>query len=336
MGRTSVPCGVPKVSVRARPGTAQDGEADGGGGLADGVAEHGGVDAGRRGLVVLAGGVQPDDGVEVDDAAGLVFGDLDVPDPDQGAELFLGDAQAAGQLAGQVGDEPAPQVPGVGVEQHRGLVVVAVRAHRLAEPGIVLGVPGGAGDVPAVRAAACVGVAAGTAGQHGLAAHPPGVHRPEGGGGEGGEHARVGGDRAGDAFASGQARADELPGVALVHRRAGRADGLAAVAARDGQHSAGLGSGVVERRGFSGGQVDDVGPAAQPDRPGAAAGAGELAFPGAEVGPGDGLGVVGVRSRSRAVGTGPGPRAAVAAVTRCLASWRCGCRGGGRRRRRGI
>ena len=124
---------------------------------------------------------------------------------------------------------------------------------------------------------------------------------------------------AGDAFASGQARADELPGVALVHLRAGRADGLAAVAAWNGQHSPGLDSGVVERRGLPGGQVDDVGPAAQPDRAGAGAGAGELAFPGAEVGPGDGLGVVGVRSRSRAW-EGPGPRAAVAAVNRCLAS----------------
>ena len=73
---------------------------------------------GGRGLVVLAGGVEADDGVEVDDAACLVLGDLDVPDADQGAEPFLGDAQAAGELAGQVGGEPAPQVPRVGVEQH--------------------------------------------------------------------------------------------------------------------------------------------------------------------------------------------------------------------------
>ena len=153
----------------------------------------------------------------------------------------------AGQVAGQVGGEPAPQVPGVGVEQHGGLVVVAVAAHRLAEPGIVLDVPGRAGDVAAVRAAADVGVAAGTAGQDGLAAHPPGVDRAEGGGGEGGEHARVGGDGLGDALAASQPGADELAGVALVDGRAGRADGLAAVAARDVQHSPGLGGGVVDR-----------------------------------------------------------------------------------------
>ena len=60
--------------------------------------------------------------------------------------------------------------------------------------------------------------AAGTAGQDGLAAHPAGVDRPERGGGEGGEHARMLRDRLGDAFAAGQARADELAGVALVNR----------------------------------------------------------------------------------------------------------------------
>src|SRR5207342_3275709 len=99
-----------------------------------------------------------DHGVEVDHAAGLVFGHLDVADSYQGAEAFLGDAQAAGQVAGQVGGEPAPQLSRPGVEQHGGGVVVAVRAHRLAEPGIVLDVAGRAGDVPAVRAAAGVSV----------------------------------------------------------------------------------------------------------------------------------------------------------------------------------
>jgi hypothetical protein len=53
----------------------------------------------------------------------------------------------AGQVAGQVGGEPAPQVARVGVEQHGGGVFAAVRAHRAAEPGIVLGVPRRAGDV---------------------------------------------------------------------------------------------------------------------------------------------------------------------------------------------
>ncbi len=101
--------------------------------------------------------------------------------------------------------------------QARGGVVIAIAAHRLAEPGIILDVAGRAGDVPAVRAAACLGVAAGTAGQDGLAAHPPGVDRAEGRRGEGGEYARVRGDRLRDTLASGQTGADELPGVALVH-----------------------------------------------------------------------------------------------------------------------
>ena len=70
-----------------------------------------------------------------------------------------------GQVPGQVGGEPAPQVPRVGVEQHGGVIVVAVAAHRLAEPGILLDVAGRAGDIPAVRAAARVSIAAGTAGR---------------------------------------------------------------------------------------------------------------------------------------------------------------------------
>ena len=177
----------------------------------------------------------------------------------------LGDAREAGELAGQVGGEPAPQVTGAGVEQHRGLVVVAVAAHRPAEPGIVFDVAGRAGDVAAVRAAAGLGVAAGSAGQDGLAAHPPGVDRPERGGGEGREHARMSGDRFGDAFAAGQTGADELAGVALVDRRAGRADRLAAVAARDVQHSPGLGRSVVDGGGLAGGAVDGLDVAVQTD-----------------------------------------------------------------------
>ena len=104
-----MPCGAPKLRRDGGAGAVRLGDADGGGSGADGIAQHGGVDAGRRGLVVLAGGVQADHGVEVDHAASLVFGHLDVADPDQGAQLLLGDAQAAGQVAGQVGGEPAPQ-----------------------------------------------------------------------------------------------------------------------------------------------------------------------------------------------------------------------------------
>ena len=48
------------------------------------------VDAAGRGLVVVAGGVEADDGVEVDDAAGLVLGDLDVADPQPGRGAVSG------------------------------------------------------------------------------------------------------------------------------------------------------------------------------------------------------------------------------------------------------
>ena len=60
----------PGVGLRAEP--EQDGadlasiggDADGGGGPADGVAQQVGGVPGGRGLVVLAGGIEPDDGVE--------------------------------------------------------------------------------------------------------------------------------------------------------------------------------------------------------------------------------------------------------------------------------
>ena len=171
----------------------------------------------------------------VDDAACLVLVDLDEPRLDELAAPVDRDASRAGQVAGQVGDEPPPHLRRGGVEHHGGLVVVAVGAHRAAEPGVVRGVPGVAGDVAAVRAGALGGVAAGAAGQDLAVAFAAGMDRAEGGGGEGGEHARVLGDRAGDALAAGQAGQDDVAGVALVDRRAVRADFLAAVAAVDVQ-----------------------------------------------------------------------------------------------------
>ena len=139
-----------------------------------------------------------------------------------------------------------------------------------------------------MRAGALAGVAAGAAREHGLAAAlAAGVDRAEGRGGEGGEHARVSADRFGDALAADQARADELAGVALVDLRAGRAGRLAAVAARDVKDAAGFRAGVVDRvRRLAGGQVNGGDAAVQPDGVSAVAGAGELAFPGGEVGRG--------------------------------------------------
>ena len=87
--------------------------------------------------------------------------------------------------------------------------------------------------------------------------------------------------------------------------------------------------GVVDRGGLAGGQVDGVDAAAQPDRVGAVAGGGELAFPGAEVGPGDGLGVVGGRPRSRA-GEGSGIQGGCRGMSAVIGS---ACQGRGNRRR---
>ena len=97
MSRASV-CGAPK-----RQGVAAvvGGEADGGRGLADGVAQHVSVDPAGRGLPVLAGGIQADHGVEVDDAACLVLGHLDVADADQGAEPFLGEPRRRARWRGR-------------------------------------------------------------------------------------------------------------------------------------------------------------------------------------------------------------------------------------------
>ena len=66
----------------------------------------------------------------------------------------------------------------------------------------------------------------------------------------------------GDALAAGQSGADELAGVALVHLRAGRTDGLAAVAAGDVQDAAGFGRAVVDGYQLAGGKVDGVDAAA--------------------------------------------------------------------------
>ena len=173
--------------------------------------------------------------MEVDDAAPLVLRDLDEPDSDELAELLAGDAAEAGQMARQEGFEALPQLPGYRVEQHRGPVVVAAGAHRAAKPRIILAVAHRAGDIPAMRAHPLVAVTAGSAGQHLPAALTAGMDRAERRGGDGGEHARVSGDRFGDAFAAGQARAHQLAGIALVDGRAGRAHRFAAVAAGDMQ-----------------------------------------------------------------------------------------------------
>ena len=107
----------------------------------------------------------------------------------------------------------------------------------------------------------------------------------------------------GDALAAGQPGADELAGVALVHRRAGGAGGFAAVPAGQQQDPAGLAGRRVHRPDFAGGQVDRADGALDLHRVVTAAGVGQFLLPLGEVGAGAGPGVVvvGGRSRPRAV-----------------------------------
>ena len=94
-------------------------QADGSNSLTDGIAQKAGHIRQARRPEVIAGSVQPDHGVEVDDAASLVLGHLDEPDADLFIESLLSEPGQPGQMPGQVGDEPAPQVARVGVEQYR-------------------------------------------------------------------------------------------------------------------------------------------------------------------------------------------------------------------------
>jgi hypothetical protein len=66
------------------------------------------------------------------------------------------------------------------------------------------------------------------------------------------------------------------------------ADGFPAVAARHQQHPARLGGGVVHGPPLSGGQIDSVHAAPNPDRPGAATTAGGLAGIVTQLSPGEG------------------------------------------------
>ena len=88
----------------------------------------------------------------MDDAAALELGDLDERHPAAPAELGRGQARLAGEGAADGDGESAPQFGGVPVERDVRGVVVAVRADRLPEPRVVLGVDGGAPGRPPVRA----------------------------------------------------------------------------------------------------------------------------------------------------------------------------------------
>jgi hypothetical protein len=125
---------------------------DGTDGLGDGRGKQGDRGPGRRGGGRPGGAVEADDGVEVDHAAALVFGDLGEGDPQLGGEGLVRQPGLASKGAAQGDGEAAPQFGGAGVEQDRAGVVIAVRAQRLTEPGIIASVPVTAGHTSAVGA----------------------------------------------------------------------------------------------------------------------------------------------------------------------------------------
>ena len=214
--------------------------------------------------------------MEVDQAPALELGHLGIGEPDPGAVVAGELVQAAAQ-----GDGSAPpQFGRVSVPDDCAVVVVAVRAQRLAQAGVGLVVAVGAGQGPAVRAEGPL--AAGAAALDlPVWADDPGVNGAEGGGGEGGEHARMDRHRLRDALAAREPGADQLVGVGPVGLGAGRADRGAAVPACGVDHPIGRRRSVLRVRRISPvAGVDVVDLAAQANRTRASASGGGLGEPG--------------------------------------------------------
>ena len=118
-------------------------------------------------------------------SAGLVFGGLAVRDADLAGQAAVPGGLVQVPFDGLLG--APPQLARLAVPDHVGGVVVAVRAQRLAELGIVAAVAGEAGVMTAVRAPA--GVTAGVTGlgpaltagpvSAGVLADRAGVNRPQ-------------------------------------------------------------------------------------------------------------------------------------------------------------
>src|SRR5215218_270443 len=153
------PAGIP---LRP-PIDGRAGHPDGRDRLPEGVLEEGGREWlrwwGQAARAAAGGGrVQANDRVEVDRPAPLELSHLGVRHADQPAQLPLleADQPAQGTLEGDGG--PPPQLGGQGVPQHLRLAVVAGRAERLAQPGIVGVVTVPAAIADAMRAAGALPV----------------------------------------------------------------------------------------------------------------------------------------------------------------------------------
>jgi hypothetical protein len=185
---------------------------------------------------------------------------------------------------------PRPQPPGQGVPQHLGASLIATRAHRLAQLGIVGVVALPAAGPAAVRAPLALPVGMARVDQQPL--RPAGVHRTEGGGGEGDEQPRMPAHHLGDALAAPHAGGEQVELVGLVGGRAGGAHGGPAVAAGLQERVVRLPLRVIDGADLTGITVCVVDGAAQPHRMGAVAGLSDLLHPAviARTGPSDGLG----------------------------------------------
>jgi hypothetical protein len=205
--------------------------------------------------------VEAEDGVEVDQPTALELANLGIRQLDPGA-MGLGELV---QLAAKPYDGSPPQLGCMGVPHDGGLIVVAVWAQRPAQAGVGFPVPLAAGKPPAMGAVVRLPPWP-AAGDPATVGGDAGVDRAEGGGGEGGEHAWVGGDRLGNSFAACQPGSDELVGVGAVGLGARWADRSAPVATRDVDRLVRQVLGIQAADDLSGGGVDVTGSAAQPDR----------------------------------------------------------------------
>jgi hypothetical protein len=219
----------------------------------------------------------------MDRAASLVLGHLAERHPHHPVKPTAGDPSQVGQRALDVLGGAPPQLRRERVPQHLRLVVEAVAADRLAQATLPVAVALPTAHLAAMRTALVQ--VSGPAGQQ-LAASVValGVDRAEARRGERHEQPGMGGDGVGGAFAALETGGDELPGVAAVGLRAGRADTGPAVAAGLEQHPARLSLGRVLLAQLAGGEVGLVDAAGQAHRVGAVAGPADLGQPAGQPG----------------------------------------------------
>src|SRR5699024_2242966 len=205
------------------------------------LSKPGGGDADcRRGeeLLVRWCPIEPDKCVQVDRPALLILADLGELHAEEIPRGLLSHPEARGDEAAQTDREPPPQLGAVPLPDRLPLVVVAVRAQRLPDPGVV--------GVVAFSAAARATVLAQPRRSVGSARPGLGtrasrrVDCAERGGGQREEHQRVGGDALRDPLVpAGDPCGEEVPHVALVLMGARRAAGGTAIAAADVEDAVG-------------------------------------------------------------------------------------------------